>query len=228
MKLIGIVGRAYYNKDNQKITQVNDAMRKTFSLYENVVTISILPTNQESYVDIKMGHDRLDETDKEKLDYILNMCDGFVIPGGTFWYKLDEYVIEYAIQNKKPLLAICLGFQALCNMHAQNRIKFDMTKKLKDNHHYGKENQYIHQNIINDGTLLKDIIGKDIIPVNSIHHDYVDFPMKDLIVSSTSTDGIIEAVELPNHKFLLGLQWHPEYLMDENSKKIFNSFVNSL
>lgn len=64
--------------------------------------------------------------------------------------------------------------------------------------------------------------------VNSVHHDYVDFSMKNLMVSASSSDNIVEAVELPNHPFLIGLQWHSEYLVDDNSIKIFDGFIDSI
>ena len=74
--------------------------------------------------------------------------------------------------------------------------------------------------------MLGKILGKDIIKVNSVHHDYIDFSMIDLEVVSISEDNIIEAVELPNHPFLIGIGWHPEYLMDDNSIKILNYFID--
>ncbi|MBQ8682028.1 MAG: gamma-glutamyl-gamma-aminobutyrate hydrolase family protein [Bacilli bacterium] len=225
MKIIGIVGRVYYNKDDQKIIQLNDSVRKVLTNYEDIIPILILPPNHEDYHNIKIGADIIDAESKKKLDYLLDKCDGFIVPGGTYWYKFDEYVINHAIKYNKPLLAICAGFQCLCSMYAIDRYKADMTNRLTDNNHYGEEDKYIHKNIIVKDTLLSRIVGKDIIKVNSIHHDYVDFEMKDLIISSYSEDNIIEAVELPNHSFLIGLEWHPEYLMDEDSKKIFDYFI---
>ena len=52
--------------------------------------------------------------------------------------------------------------------------------------------------------------------------------MKELVISAFSSDDIIEAVEMPEHKFVIGLEWHPEYLMDGDSIKIFDAFVNSM
>ena len=225
MKIIGIVGRVYYNKDDQKIIQLNDSVRKVLTNYEDIIPILILPPNTSDYHNIKIGTDIIDEENKRKLDYLLDKCDGFIVPGGTYWYNFDEYVIEHAIKYNKPLLAICAGFQCLCSMYAINRYKADMTKRIEIDNHYGEEDKYIHKNIIVKDTLLSKIVGKDIIKVNSIHHDYIDFEMKDLIISSYSEDNIIEAVELPNHPFLIGLEWHPEYLMDEVSKKIFDYFI---
>lgn len=228
MKIIGIVGRAYHNKDNQNIIQLNDTLRQALAIYKDIIPILILPTNLETYTNIKMGQDKIDNIDKEKLNYILSKCDGFIIPGGSSWYNFDEYIIKYATANKKPLLAICAGFQCLCSMYALDRDKFDMTKRFSNNSHYSSPNQYLHQNIIIKNTLLSKILDQEVIQVNSLHHDYIDFPLKDLKVSALSEDNIIEAVELPSHPFLLGLQWHPEYLLDENSNKIFEYFINTV
>lgn len=228
MKLIGIVGRVYYNRDLQNIIQLNDSLRRVLANYSDVVSILLLPTNYCIYSNIEMGYDKIDEVDREKLDYILDKCDGFIVPGGTYFYKFDEYVINYAIRNKKPLLGICAGFQAVCSMYSTNRDRFDMTKKLNNDNHYGMENSYVHNNIIINNTLLFDIIGRNKIKVNSLHHDYIDFDMKELIVSSYSEDGIIEAVELDNHPFFLGIQWHPEYLDDDVSRRIFDKFIDSI
>ena len=118
MYIVGIVGRAYYNKDNQKIIQTHEAIRKFLSQEENIICITILPTEDENYIDIIPGDDKISE---KKLDYILNLCDAFIVPGGTNAYNLDEYVINYAIKNDKPLLAICLGFQVLCSMFSKGR-----------------------------------------------------------------------------------------------------------
>ena len=226
MKIIGIVGRVYYNRDNQDIIQLNDYLRRVLGVYEEVVPVLLLPTNCNKYEE--MGNDKIKESDKKKLDYLLDKCDGFIVPGGTYWYNFDEYVIRYAIQTKKPTLSICAGFQCLCSMFALDRNKFDMTKKFDNDNHYGKSSEYIHEINIKPNTLLRDILNKDKIMINSVHHDYVDFPMKELEITSVSTDNVIESVELPNHPFMIGVQWHPEYLMDDSSKKIFDYFIDSI
>lgn len=228
MKIIGIIGRSYYNKDNQKIIQINEAIRKVLSEYPDIVSILLLPTISKDYANIEMGKDYLETSDKEKLDYILNKCDAFIVPGGSSWYTFDEYIMKHAIYHQKPLLGICAGFQAMCSMDAVDRDQFDMTKPLPIDNHYGDPSQYIHKNYILNNTLLKKIVGNKQIQVNSIHHSYIDFKMKNLIISSYSEDGIIEAVELPNHHFYLGVEWHPEYLLDDNSKKIFDYFIKSI
>ena len=103
-----------------------------------------------------------------------------------------------------------------------------MTKRLNDDNHYGKENEYNHKIKILDNTTLKKILKCNEIMVNSLHHDYIDFPLKELSISALSYDNVIEAVELDNHPFFIALQWHPEYLDDLNSKKIFDCFIETI
>ena len=69
MYIVGIVGRAYYNKDNQKIIQTHEAIRKFLSQEENIICITILPTEDENYIDIIPGEDKISE---KKLDYFKN------------------------------------------------------------------------------------------------------------------------------------------------------------
>ena len=225
MFLIGIAGRASSNKDNRDIIQTRDEVRRFLNLRDDVVCITLLPTNKERLLDIEPGRDEVDS----KLDFILEKCDGFVIPGGGDGSHFDEYIIKYAEENDKPLLAMCLGFQALCSMHAKNRDKFDMSKSIGNDSHAGAVYTYRHDLLIKEGTQLRNIIGSDRIRVNSNHHDKVDYEMNNLIINSYSDDGIIEGVEYPGKKFILGLQWHPEYLLDdENSSKVLNSFIDSI
>ena len=225
MFIVGIVGRAYQNKDGQNIIQTHESIRKFLMSKDNVVCITLLPTDDVDYYQIESGDDKVNSI---KLDYILSRCDAFVVPGGTYGYSFDEYVIRYAIDHNKPLLAICLGFQILCSMFAKDRTKFDMTRSLGNDSHYGDSTQYIHKVKVMNDTLLDNILKQEMVDVNSVHHDVVDFEMEDLLVSAISEDGIIEGVEYPNKRFILGLQWHPEYLLDDNSYLILEHFVEAI
>ena len=224
MKVIGIVGRAYYNIDNQEIIQTHDVIRRFLMQKEDVLCITLLPTEDISYLDIEPGSDYVNP----KIDYLLNMCDAFVLPGGTYGYKFDEYVINHAIVNDKPLLGICLGFQVLCNLFAKNRNMFDMTTKTDLDSHYGPVKEYKHKITIKDNTILHKVIGLDNIPVNSCHHSIVNFELNELVCSSYSDDNILESVEYPNKKFIIGVEWHPEYLRDEYSYKLLDAFIDAI
>lgn len=226
MKTVGIIGRAQRNKDNQEIIQINEYIRRVFTHFDEVVPIAILPTNDIFYCDYKSKHDHLESVDRTKLKHILDQCDGFIAPGGSSWFQFDEFIINYAIENDKPLLCICAGFQCLCGLYSDTEPR--MTRIPNETHHTGGH-KYSHTNSIIDGTKLKAILNQDSILVNSSHIWAVNPPLRENInISAYSEDGIIEAVEIPNKKYVIGVQWHPEYIYDENSAKIFQEFVNNL
>ena len=116
----------------------------------------------------------------------------------------------------------------MCSMFTKNRNKFDMTERLKDNSHYGNSKKYLHAVNIIENTKLSKIVNKSCIPVNSVHKDAVTFKMNKLVINAVSDDGVIEGVEYPNKKFIMGLEWHPECLLDHYSKLIFDAFYKSL
>ena len=72
--------------------------------------------------------------------------------------------------------------------------------------------------------------GAEKIRVNSYHHQAVKDVAPELMVMAESEDGLVEALYKPSYRFLWAVQWHPEfsYKNDENSKKIFKAFVESL
>ena len=155
---------------------------------------------------------------------ILDICKGFIIPGGNTWNKLDESIILYALNNNKPLLGICAGMQALGNLMYFNSDKSDRTIKVNSisniNHNILK-NCYIHKININKGILF-DILGKKEIEVNSRHNDTI-VNNSAFKVEAISDDNIIEAISL--NPSVIGVQWHPEDLQDENSNKLFKYLI---
>jgi putative glutamine amidotransferase len=63
--------------------------------------------------------------------------------------------------------------------------------------------------------------------VNTAHHQGIKKPGKDLIVNAVADDNLIEGIEHKTHKFLLGVQWHPEYQVTPGDFKIIEAFVNA-
>ena len=77
----------------------------------------------------------------------------------------------------------------------------------------------MHHKIIIGGN--NNILADNEVYVNSIHHQAIKDLGTNCIISAKSLDGIIEGIEMPNKKFVMGLQWHPEMI------KIFHAFVES-
>jgi len=67
--------------------------------------------------------------------------------------------------------------------------------------------------------------GGGSIHVNTAHHQAAGATAPGVIVNATTSDGVIEGIELPSHPFCLGVQWHPEYHVDAADSKIFAAFV---
>ena len=83
----------------------------------------------------------------------------------------------------------------------------------------------LHEVDIKPNTHLYKITKKDKILVNSRHKS--SLTNTNHIISAISQDNVIESLELSNHKFFLGIQWHPEnlYDIDRTSQKLFDYFI---
>ena len=101
-----------------------------------------------------------------------------------------------------------------------------LRKVNENNTHRVKEERYVHKVILEDTNILMDILGKKEFMVNSKHTYCVD-KLGDLKLLAKSDDGIIEAVQVKNKKFIVGLQWHPESMFsyDNIQHKIFDYFI---
>ena len=221
--IIGIVGRLYSGDVNIIcVEEVRLAVTKFGGVY-----LLILPVNKDS-LSLKNLYS---EEEIKDLERVLNLCDGFILPGGDTWYQLDEVVIDYAIKYDKPLLAICLGMQTLSKVLGGEKEKaYDNT--IKNNtliNHLEPDKNYVHHVIIDEDSKLYSIIGEKKIWVNS-RHSYHAPKLNDIFVCARSSDGLIEGVEVKDKKFIVGVQWHPESNLDAdiNSKKIFKAFFSNL
>ena len=189
------------------------------------IPLLILPVDKE-----EMSCKNLYSEDEiNDLERVLSLCDGFILPGGDTWYSLDEVVIDYAIRRDKPLLAICLGMQALSKvLSGEKEIAYDNT--IKNNtliNHLEPNKDYVHSVIIDKNSKLYFIIGEEKIWVNSRHSYHVP-ELDNTLICARSSDGLIEGVELKDKKFIIGVQWHPESnLEDEHSKKLFKAFFDN-
>ena len=141
-------------------------------------------------------------------------------------------VIRYIIQEtEKPLLGICRGLQMM-NVALGGDLYVDLKNAGFPEHSfhdiYPRE-MVSHDVRVEKNCLLHHIFGQEVLGVNSFHHQAVQTPAPGLLVTAWSEpDQLIEALELPGERFVLGVQWHPEGMTgDEKQQALFRYFVQA-
>lgn len=142
-------------------------------------------------------------------------------------------LIDTAVQLKTPILAICRGFQEV-NVALGGTLHQELTDiEGKQDHakHMGlaqnEQYQAAHAITLTEDGYLRTLLGQQRIEVNSLHHQGVNQLAEVLSAQAICDDGVIEAYTLAGQKqFLLGLQWHPEWHIDNDpvSQSIFSAF----
>lgn len=147
---------------------------------------------------------------------ILNITDGIILQGGDDYTEKEEELIKYAYEKDIPLLGICLGMQTMA---------LALGGKLEEINNHMKPNNNSHEVYLKKHSKIFKILNKEKIIVNSRHN----FAVKNtnLDITGYSNDNVIEVIEDKNKKFFIGIQWHPESLENEDSKKLFDYFVNT-
>ena len=123
---------------------------------------------------------------------------------------------RFAYDRQMPLLGICRGIQTLA-IALDGHVVQDMphTEQLLKHSQYADREEPTHSVSIFPQTTLHSIYNADRIYVNSFHHQAIDVPGSRLRTSAKAPDGTIEAIESSEHKAVLGVQWHPEWLGDD-------------
>ena len=130
-----------------------------------------------------------------------------------------------------PLLGICGGMQALNVAFGGNLYQdIDSQRPHPLQHRQSlPATQLTHAVKIAPKRLLHRIVQTKTLRVNSSHHQSVREVASALTVTAVAPDGVIEAIESPSQRFLLGIQWHPEFLFDrhERHRRLFQAFLEA-
>jgi putative glutamine amidotransferase len=138
----------------------------------------------------------------------------------------DMALITEFIPLNKPILGICAGMQMM-NVVFGGSLYQDIESQLSGKlDHTDKKS--LHKTNIIKNTILHSICQTEQIITNTSHHQAIKNIANGFVVNAVAEDGIIEGIENQNHKFCVGVQWHPEYLNTTFDKKIFDSFILSL
>ena len=181
---------------------------------------------------------------------VLDRIQGLVITGGAFDIDPSHYgdadthatvtlkqsrteaefaLVRGALARNLPILGICGGEQLLAVALGGTLIQHipDAIENALEHEQLNPRHQPGHEVTITFGTLLHRIVGADRMAVNSAHHQAVRAPGRHAQVNAVAPDGVIEGIEDPRYRFCLGLQWHPEFRIDQGDRKIFQAFVEA-
>lgn len=171
--------------------------------------------------------------DKSTLFPFLSICDGFLFTGGhdiapslynedklaacgpqsLIRDELEHFFMKEVIARDKPLLAICRGVQLL-NILYGGTLYQDLPSEFETSiNHQMKApyDQIQHEVELIDNSLLQQILKRDKLGVNSYHHQAIKDLGAGVEITAVSSDGLVEGIFLPKAKFVLGVQWHPEF-----------------
>lgn len=146
--------------------------------------------------------------------------------------QLEIDLLKQTIRFDKPFFGICRGLQ-LINVALGGSLYEDLLDQRPQalRHQYAPEfprNYLAHAIRLDANSQIGSLIPRTIIQVNSLHHQGIERLASDLQASGYAPDGLIEAVELPDYRFGLAVQWHPEWLIeDQDMLHLFNAFVGA-
>ncbi len=168
--------------------------------------------------------------------HLMGELDGLLISGGDFDIEPKRYgemrrkecgpavperteselmLLAAALAHNKPVLGICGGCQ-LINIHFGGTLYQDIPSQKKSalGHSQTRPHARItHRVAIAAKSRLAAITGAASLGVNSTHHQAVKMPGRGLVPNAASPDGVIEGIEAVDGRFIVGVQWHPEFLI---------------
>jgi putative glutamine amidotransferase len=182
---------------------------------------------------------------------VLSLCDGIIFTGGPdvrpslFGEEIipscgainderDAFEIKLykmAIEADKSILGICRGVQVM-NIAEGGNIYQDIYSQSGTLlvHHTLDSQRAFHSVTVTDERVLEKIgFSQKSFTVNSYHHQSVKDLADGYVAAAYSPDGLIEAIYMPERRFVAGVQWHPEkrFEGDNDSFRILIDFVES-
>ncbi len=130
-------------------------------------------------------------------------------------------------EREKPLLCICRGLQVL-NVAAGGTLHEHIPDIRDTDIHRNDAGLWAMQDVqVESDSLIASVMGLTRLPTSSGHHQAVKEVAPDLRVTARASDGIIEALELPGHPWLIAVQWHPEVTAgsDPSQQALFDALV---
>lgn len=185
----------------------------------------------------------------ELVECLLDLVDGIMLTGGMFDIdpalygasarypekmalkadrtRFEQALLRGALARDMPVLGICGGMQLIAvEMGATlvQHIPSEIAQAVEHKQHAPCD-AASHRIRITRGSRLHAILGIDSCEVNSLHHQAVQSCDARLQAGAVADDGVIEAIEVADRRFCIGVQWHPEYLINPQERNLFGELV---
>lgn len=137
-----------------------------------------------------------------------------------------------ALERDLPILAICRGHQLL-NVATGGTLIQDIASLVAGADEHDADTpraETVHQVAVLPGSRLRAILGRDTVAVNSFHHQAIKELGHGMVVSARAKDDdVVEGIEAPGRRFVLGVQWHPEafWSKPDGFQPLFESLVEA-
>ncbi|OUM98364.1 MAG: hypothetical protein BAA04_05955 [Firmicutes bacterium ZCTH02-B6] len=186
------------------------------------------------------------------MERYLDMIDGLLLSGGGGYirrrhrerrvlpdlktlsprrYRFEAALLRMALERDLPVLGICRGHQMIARVGG-GRVYAQISARVPGagEHHVGglpASRRCVHDIYVEPGTLLHSILGITAVGVNSLHRQAVASVKPPFVISARAGDGVVEALESRAHRFVVGVQFHPELLLDSVPvwQRLFDAFV---
>jgi len=216
--------------------------------HRNEENFFVLPTYYVDAVRRAGGIPLLIPAGEERLDELLPHLAGLILSGGgdveparysdashetIYNVSPERDQTELALVSKtlaanKPMLCICRGIQVL-NVALGGTLITHLPDVVGEtvSHRLPPRNPTPHAVQVMPDSRLARVMGSDSIKTASWHHQAIDQVAAGLKVVAQAPDGVIEAVEMPEHPLLLAVQWHPELTAHEDAsqQRLFDEIV---
>lgn len=182
-------------------------------------------------------------------DAYLSAVDGLIVPGGFYPFPAEVYgraadgapvhpryafertLMLDALGRDLPTLGICAGMQVMAVARGAT-VWDDIARELDcavDHLNEKPAEETAHTVTIAPGTRLFEIAGASEIAVNTAHNEALRDVPDGIAISARAPDGIVEAIELPDRRFALGVQWHPEFFLTEGDPnfRLFEHLIDA-
>jgi putative glutamine amidotransferase len=146
--------------------------------------------------------------------------------------EIEIRLVEDSVRLGKPFLGICRGIQVI-NVAFGGSLYTDISSQIPNSlaHEWvpGRPWSHLAHSVrVEQGSRLAEILGGTHFEVNSLHHQAISRLEHSFQATAFAPDGVIEAIELPEHPFGVAVQWHPEWLQDHPPMRaLFGAFVQA-